>query len=93
MQKLRDFWSASFRTDRRAFWLELTSFVVTVIASAMMAFTAAAPDMRVIYPIFFVGSAAGCWAYYRRRLAWPMMLTAYFMTINVYGFGRAMLWW
>jgi len=93
MQRIREFWSASFRSDPRAFVLELISFSVTVVASAMMAYTAANPDMRVIYPIFFVGSFAGCWAYFRRQLAWPMLLTAYFMTMNIWGFGRAMFWW
>ena len=93
MQKFRESWSASFRSDPRAFTLELVSFAVTVVASFMMAFTAAAPDMRVIYPIFFVGSVAGCWAYYRRGLAWPMLLTFYFCTMNIWGFGRAMFWW
>lgn len=93
IQRVRDFWSASFRSDPRAFGLELASFAITVVASFLMAWTAAQPDMRVIYPIFFVGSLAGCLAYYRRQLAWPMMLTFYFMVVNVWGFGRAMLWW
>ena len=93
MQRIRDFCSANFRSDSRAFALEMTSFGFTVVASFMMAFTAAQPDLRIIYPIFFIGSLAGCWAYVRRRLAWPVMLTAYFMLINVYGFGRAVFWW
>ncbi len=93
IQRIRDFWSASFRSDPWAFALEMTSFGFTVVASFMMAFTAAQPDLRVIYPIFFIGSFAGCWAYVRRQLAWPVMLTAYFMLVNVYGFGRAVFWW
>ena len=93
MQRIREFWSASFRSDPVAFWFEVTSFVVTVVASFLMAFTAANPDMRVIYPIFFVGSVAGCYAYFRRQLVWPMMLTFYFCIMNIWGFGRAMFWW
>jgi hypothetical protein len=31
--------------------------------------------------------------YIRRGLAWPMMLTAYFCVVNVFGFGVSMLWW
>jgi hypothetical protein len=73
--------------------LEMASFSITVIASFLMAWTAANPDMRIIYPLFFVGSVAGCWAYIRRRLAWPMLLTGYFCVMNVWGFGRAMFWW
>lgn len=93
VESVKKFWSASFRSDPRAFGLEMISFTVTIMASFLMALTAANPDMTVIYPIFFIGSLAGCWAYFRRQLAWPMMLTAYFMIINVFGFGRAMLWW
>lgn len=93
MDRIREFWSASFRSDPVAFWFEVTSFIVTVVASFLMAFTAANPDMRVIYPIFFVGSVAGCYAYFRRQLAWPMMLTFYFCVMNIWGFGRAVFWW
>lgn len=93
MQRIRDFWSASLRSDPRAFALEMISFTVTIVASFLMAYTAANPDMRVIYPIFFIGSIAGCWAYFRRQLIWPMMLTFYFCIMNVWGFGRAILWW
>ena len=93
MQKIIDFWSASLRSDPRAFALEITSFFFTVIASLWLAFDAASPNMTLIYPIFFIGSLAGCWGYYRRQLIWPVLLTTYFMIINVYGFGRAAFWW
>jgi hypothetical protein len=93
MQKIKDFWSASLRSDPRAFALEITSFFFTVIASIWMAITADQPNMAIIYPIFFVGSLAGCWGYYRRQLLWPVLLTGYFMIVNVFGFGRALAWW
>lgn len=80
-------------SDPRAFALEIASFVFTVVASVWLAVSAVAPNMALIYPIFFIGSAAGYWGYYRRQLIWPMLLTAYFMIINVYGFGVAVLWW
>jgi hypothetical protein len=93
MQKILEFWKTSLHSDPKAFVLEMISFAVTIVASFMMAFTADRPDMRVIYPIFFVGSLCGCWAYYRRQIAWPMLLTGYFCVMNVFGFGRAILWW
>lgn len=93
MQRFREFWSASLHSDPRAFALEIASFVFTVVASVWLAVSAVAPNMALIYPIFFIGSAAGCWGYYRRQLIWPMLLTGYFMIINVYGFGVAVLWW
>jgi hypothetical protein len=93
MQKFREFWSASFRSDPRAFYLEITSFIFTVGGSALLAVTAQNPDMTIVYPIFMIGAATGCWGYYRRGLPWPMMLTAYFIIINAFGLGRAYGWW
>ena len=93
MKKLKDFWLESYRSDRIAFYCELLSFVFTVAASATLAFTADAPDMRLVYPGFFIGSATAVYGYYRRKLAWPMALTSWFVFVNVLGFGVAMQWW
>jgi hypothetical protein len=93
VKKLKDFWLESYRSDRIAFYCELLSFVFTVAASATLAFTADAPDMRLVYPGFFIGSATAVYGYYRRKLAWPMALTSWFVFVNVLGFGVAMQWW
>jgi len=88
-----EFWRSSYRSDRVAFLYELLSFIFTVAASASLALTADAPDMRIVYPGFFIGSVFGVLGYYRRKLAWPMMLTGWFIFVNVLGFGVAMGWW
>jgi len=93
MQKIRDFWSASLRSDRTAFMFEMVSFVFTVAASLYLAIHAANPDMRWVYPGFLVGAVSQAYASYRRDSAWIMLLTVYFAVINVFGFGRAMFWW
>lgn len=93
MQKVKDFLLQSYHSDHVAFYNEFISFLFTVGASLTLALSADAPDMRIVYPGFFVGSVFGTYAYYRRGLAWPMLLTKYFMVVNVIGFGRAMLWW
>lgn len=93
IQKIKDFWLHSYHTDRVAFTFELISFLFTVGASLTLAFTAYDPDMKIVYPGFFIGSCTAVYAYYRRKLAWPLMLTAYFAVVNVFGFGVAMLWW
>lgn len=49
--------------------------------------------MAVVYPGFFIGSVTAVYAYYRRKLAWPMLLTGYFAVVNVFGFGVALSWW
>ena len=90
---IKEFWMSSYHSDKTAFTFELTSFVFTVVASLTLAFTAQNPNMAVIYPGFFVGSVTGTYAYYRRGLAWPMLLTAYFAIVNVFGYGVANDWW
>ena len=93
MNSVIEFWKSSYRSDRIAFTYELLSFVFTVAASATLAFTADQPDMRIVYPGFFIGSVFGVLGYYRRKLAWPMMLTGWFIFVNILGFGVAMRWW
>jgi len=92
-QKITDFWSKSYRSDPVAFGFELTSFIFTVGASLWLAITADAPDMALVYPGFFVGSISGAYAYLRRGLAWPLLLTIYFAMVNIFGFGVAIHWW
>ena len=92
-QRIRDFWSNSYRSDPVAFGFELTSFVFTVAASLYLAMTADAPDMQYVYPGFMIGAVTGAYAYLRRGLAWPMLLTSYFAVVNIFGFGVAIHWW
>lgn len=93
ISKIKEFWLHSWHTDHVAFVFELISFVFTVGASLTLALTADAPDMRYVYPGFFIGSWTAVYAYYRRKLAWPMALTTYFGFVNVFGFGVATGWW
>ena len=59
----------------------------------MLAINAQNPDMTIVYPFFFVGALAQCYAALRRGAAWVMLLTAYFSVINVFGYIVAMGWW
>lgn len=92
-ETIKQFWVNSYRSDRTAFYNELISFVFTVGASLYLALNAQDPDMRYVYPGFLIGATAGCYAYYRRELLWPMILTGYFCGVNIFGFGRAIGWW
>lgn len=93
INRIKEFWLSSYHSDKIAFGFEIISFVFTVGASLTLAFTAQNPNMAVIYPGFFIGSITAVYAYYRRMLAWPMLLTAYFAVVNVFGFGVANRWW
>ena len=89
MQQIKEFWVNSYRSDRLAFAFELVSFVFTVAASLYLAINADEPDMRYVYPGFFVGAVTQIYASWRRGAAWIMLLTFYFTIVNVFGFGRA----
>lgn len=93
MQKIQDFWINSYRTDSIAFVFEMISFIFTVSASLYLAIHAADPDMRYVYPGFFIGAITQVYASWRRGAAWIMLLTFYFSLVNVFGFGRATGWW
>ena len=93
MQKVKDFWANSYRTDSIAFYFELISFVFTVAASLTLAVNADNPNMLLVYPGFFVGSITQVYASWRRGAAWIMLLTSYFAIVNVFGFGVASGWW
>ena len=93
MQRIKDFWINSYKSDKIAFAFELISFIFTVAASLTLAFNARDPNMFVIYPFFFVGSVTQCYAAVRRGAAWVMLLTGYFAVINVFGFGVAGGFW
>ena len=93
MQRVVDFWTNSYKSDKVAFWFELISFIFTIAASLTLAITAKDPNMAIVYPGFFIGSITGVYAFWRRGLAWPLVLTGYFACVNVFGFGRAVAWW
>ena len=93
MNKIKKFLLQSYRSDKIAFYFELVSFIFTVGASMTLALTADQPDMRIVYPGFFIGSLTATYAHYRRELAWPMILVGYFSIMNVFGFGVANGWW
>lgn len=71
----------------------MISFIFTLFASLYLAITADAPNMAIVYPGFFIGSVTGAYAYVRRGLAWPLVLTSYFAVVNIFGFGVAVHWW
>jgi hypothetical protein len=93
MEKIKNFWIDSYKSDKIAFICELISFVFTVTASMTLAIMAKNPNMALVYPGFFIGSLTAIYAYYRRGIAWPMLLTTYFACVNVFGFGVAIGLW
>ena len=88
--RIVQFWVNSYLTDKVAFYFELVSFVFTIAASATLAINAVDPDMRMVYPLFFVGSITQVYASIRRGMAWIMLLTIWFACVNMFGWCVAM---
>lgn len=93
MNRIKEFWVNSYRSDKTAFGFELVSFIFTVGASMTLALNAKDPNMMLVYPFFFIGSSTQAYAAYRRGAAWVMLLTMYFSVVNVFGFGVAAGYW
>ena len=93
MNKIVSFWKSGYQTDKFSFYLEMISFLFSVTGSMILALMAKHPDMTIVYPIFFIGSITGTIAFYRRKLAWPALLTFYFSCVNILGYLIAIGWW
>jgi hypothetical protein len=92
-EKIKEFWVRSYTSDRKAFYLEMIASILVVISTTSIAITADNPPMHLIYPVTFVSALVSIWAYIRRGVAWPLLMTTYFAFVHIFGFGRAMLWW
>ena len=82
---LKEFWVESYSTDKRAFYLEVFSVAVTIWGSALLTFTSPGPDMRLIFPLYLIGSTTLAYAAYRRRIIWTCVLGSWFTIMNVIG--------
>lgn len=91
--KIKEFWVRSYTSDKKAFYLEMIASVLVVVSTTSIAVTADNPPMHFIYPITFTSALVSIWAYIRRGVAWPLLITTYFSFVHVFGFGRAMGWW
>jgi hypothetical protein len=90
---VKQFWQRSYSSDQKAFWAETIASIAVVTGNTLLAVTADAPPMYIIYPINFVSAVFSVYAYRRRGLAWPLVITSYFIVMQWFGFGRSLGWW
>jgi len=90
MERIKNAVIRSYHEDHIAFYFELIGMLFTVSGSALLAFTAKDPNMLIIFPLYFIGSITGLYAYYRKQAIWTIVLTAYFVVINIIGFTIAL---
>jgi membrane protease YdiL (CAAX protease family) len=82
---LKEFWVNSYKTDQIAFWNELFSVILTIIGSCILTFTSPHPTMHYVFPLYLLGSITLCYASYRRRQIWIVVLSGWFTIMNVIG--------
>jgi membrane protease YdiL (CAAX protease family) len=82
---LKEFWVNSYKTDQVAFWNELFSVILTIIGSCILTFTSPHPTMHYVFPLYLLGSGALCYASYRRRNIWIVVLSGWFTIMNIIG--------
>jgi hypothetical protein len=91
--RVKEFWVRSYTSDKKAFFAETVASVAVVVGNTTLAFTANHPPMYFIYPINFLSAVFSIYAYRRRGLAWPLVITGYFIIMQWFGFGRSLGWW
>ena len=85
LKLLKEFWVTSYKTDKTAFYLEVFSVAVTIWGSAILTFTSPGPDMKIVFPLYLMGSTTLAVASYRRRIIWTCVLASWFTIMNVIG--------
>ena len=85
LKLLKEFWVNSYKTDKTAFYLEVFSVAVTIWGSAILTFTSPGPDMKIVFPLYLMGSTTLAVASYRRRIIWTCVLASWFTIMNVIG--------
>ena len=88
---LKEFWVTSYKTDKLSFYLEVFSVAVTIAGSYLLTFTSPGPDMRLIFPLYLLGSSTLMIASYRSRIIWTCVLASWFTIMNIIGNFRVFL--
>jgi len=89
MQRIKTALQQSWDTDHIAFIYEMFGTVFTIVGALLLALTAEEPNMKLVYPIYQIGTVALMYAYYRRQMVWSIGLTGFFIVINFIGFIKA----
>jgi len=88
MNRVRNFWIDSYKTNVTAFYLEMLSAFSVMIGSAILTFTVLEPRPDIFMPFYWVGIVSGFFGAYYRKSAWIMVLTVWFTTMNTIALWR-----
>ena len=91
MERIRNVLLQHWHKDHIAFVFEMIGTAFTIAGSLLLALTAKDPNMLVIFPLYEIGSMSLMYAYYRMQMLWSIVLTGYFVVVNIVGFFVALL--
>jgi len=91
LKLLKEFWVTSYKSDKLAFYLEVFSVTVTIAGSYLLTFTSPGPDMRLVFPLYLMGSSTLAVAAWRRRIIWTCTLGSWFTIMNLIGNYRVFI--
>ena len=88
MQGIKDFYRNSLTSDPIAHYAEMIGAVSVIIGSSILTWTVLAPRPDIFIPFYFMGSCASFYGAYRRGLPWVLLLTGWFIIMNIIALSR-----
>ena len=79
---VKGYFKESHRLSPFAFWCEISETILLVGASAILTFTVLDPATKIFIPMMFIGSILGVIATFKRKAAFAIILTTWFVIMN-----------
>ena len=84
-RRISEFFKESYKSNPKAFAVEVFEGITTMTASLIMSLTVLDPATKVFIPLFLVGGIAGTISCYLRKSS-AIVLTVWFTAVNAWAF-------
>lgn len=91
LKSVKEFWLESYRTDKKAFYLEMVSAICVITGGGILTWTVLEPLPKIFIPFYWFGSVAGVIGAYYRKSSWIMVLMLTFVIMHTIGLWRLFL--
>jgi hypothetical protein len=79
---VKEYFKESYRLSPLAFYCELCETILVCGASAILTYTVLNPATKIFIPMMFIGSILGVIATFKRKAAFAIILTTWFVIMN-----------
>ncbi len=90
-KQTKDFWIESYKSNKRAFYLEMVSAICVIIGGGLLTWTVLEPLPKLFIPFYWIGSVTGIIGAYYRKSSWIMVLMLTFTIMHTIGLWRLFL--